>query len=173
MICLISLLSLYIVVDLFTNIEDFTQNQTVTVGPGRQIGIYYGYKVTQIFDRLSEAIALLAAMFTVAWMRAQQRIDSAPVGRCLDPSRRAAGLDHAFAMLGLTIANQELLIPHIGTVLFAEKSDPNGDQQDISCPWAYAPDGIHVDGNTATPKDRTVHEFSCTIPESMASGVCT
>jgi lipopolysaccharide export system permease protein len=30
---------------------------------------YYGIKTMQIFDRLCEAIVLLAAMFTVAWMQ--------------------------------------------------------------------------------------------------------
>ena len=67
-IVLVSLLSLYVVIDLFTNLEGFTQpgglQETVA-----NIARYYGVRVCQIFDRLSEAICLLAAMFTVAWMR--------------------------------------------------------------------------------------------------------
>src|SRR5262245_42509367 len=66
-ICLVSLLSLYIVVDLFTNLEDFAEKNTSVAGTLRHIGTYYGLKVTQIFDRLCEAIVLMAAAFTVAW----------------------------------------------------------------------------------------------------------
>lgn len=68
-ICLTSMLALYIVVDLFTNLDDFT-------GKGRgikqvifDIGTFYSYRVLQIFDHLCEAILLLAAMFTVTWMQ--------------------------------------------------------------------------------------------------------
>src|SRR5947209_15304321 len=69
MICLTSLLSLYIVVDLFTNLDEFSHHNggiDVTI---RYICTYYGCKVWQIFDRLCEAILVLAATFTVAWMR--------------------------------------------------------------------------------------------------------
>src|SRR5213080_4663266 len=67
-VCLVSLLSLYVVVDLFTNLDDFAH----TGGFGstlRLIGSYYGVKIWQIFDRLCEAILVLAATFTIAWMR--------------------------------------------------------------------------------------------------------
>src|ERR1700730_15648824 len=71
LICLTSLLTLYIVVDMFTNLDDFTEHHR---GNGlhpvlKHIGVYYGFKIFQIFDRLSEAIVLLAATFTVAWVQ--------------------------------------------------------------------------------------------------------
>src|SRR4051794_41929829 len=69
LVCLASLLSLYVVVDLFTNLDDFTHGEKGLVPVTRRIGTYYGYKVFQIFDRLCEAIVLLAGMFTVAWMQ--------------------------------------------------------------------------------------------------------
>src|SRR5690349_4686116 len=69
-ICLVSLLTLYIVVDLFTNLDDFVQSgarglQVVLL----RIVSYYGYRVPQFFDRLCEAIVVLAGMFTVAMMQ--------------------------------------------------------------------------------------------------------
>ena len=67
-VCLASLLSLYVVVDLFTNLDDFTHHNGLWASLLR-IFTYYAYKVAQIFDRLCEAIVLLAAMFTVAWMQ--------------------------------------------------------------------------------------------------------
>src|SRR5437879_6216450 len=64
--CLVSLLSLWIVVDLFTHLDDFSKGW---LGMLKQIGIYYGYQFSLIFDRLAEPTVLLAAMFTVAWMQ--------------------------------------------------------------------------------------------------------
>src|ERR687885_219152 len=68
-VCLSSLLSLYVVVDLFTNLDDFANTSKGLVAFARHVGSYYSYQVPQIFDRLCEAIVLLAAMFTVAWMQ--------------------------------------------------------------------------------------------------------
>jgi lipopolysaccharide export system permease protein len=169
-IVLVSLLSLYIVVDLFTNIEDFTQDHTGLVQVVKHIVTYYGYKVTQIFDRLSEAIALLAAMFTVAWM--QRNNELLPLLSAGVSTQRVVRpvLLSACAMLGLTIANQELLIPRLGNTLFAERVDPNGDK-DIGIPWAYAANDIHVEGFSASRRNRSVKNFCVTFPVSMASGV--
>jgi lipopolysaccharide export system permease protein len=170
LICLVSLLSLYIVVDLFTNIEDFTQDHKGLLPVVKHITSYYGYKVTQIFDRLSEAIALLAAMFTVAWM--QKNNELLPLLSAGVSTQRVVRpvLFSACCMLGLSVLNQELVIPRLGNALFAEKNDPNGDK-DIGIPWAYAPNGIHVEGFSASRKDLSVKNFCVTLPETMACGV--
>src|SRR5262245_54517858 len=67
--CLVSLLGLFVVVDLFMNLEDFTANRKSFADVGKFVGVYYGYKSFQIFDRLCESVILLAGMFTVAWMQ--------------------------------------------------------------------------------------------------------
>src|SRR5713101_1738307 len=69
LVCLVSLLSLYVVIDLFTNVDDFAEQHHGLAPILKHIGVYYGYKVAHIFDLLCEAIVLLAAMFTVAWMQ--------------------------------------------------------------------------------------------------------
>ena len=67
LIVLTSLLSLYIIIDLFTNLDDFTK------GTAQEnlshITKYYAAHVSKIFDKLSELITLIGAMFTVAWMQ--------------------------------------------------------------------------------------------------------
>src|SRR5262249_11711758 len=145
LICFVSLLSLYIVIDLFTNIEDFTQKHQSLVGVVRHIATYYSYKSSYIFDKLSEAIVLLAAMFTVAWIQKNNELLpllSAGVStqRVVRPVLTAACL-----MLGLTCVNQELIIPEIAEQLLNDRNDPHG-ESDICAPWAYEPNGIHIEG---------------------------
>src|SRR5271170_5840403 len=109
-ICLISVISLYIVIDLFTNIEDFVQDRNFLLFV-QHITVYYAYRSTQIFDRVSEAIALLAAMFTVAWV--QRNNELLPLLSAGVSTQRVVRpvLLSGCAMLGLTSANQEMLIP--------------------------------------------------------------
>src|SRR5215475_7942087 len=68
-VCLTSLLSLYTVVDMFTNLEDFARADKGQSEFLRKVVLFYGYRVFRIFDQLCEAILLLSAMFTVAWMQ--------------------------------------------------------------------------------------------------------
>src|SRR5208337_3848956 len=166
-ICFVSLLSLYIVVDLFTNIDDFTQGHRGLLDVVRHITTYYGYRSAQIFGQLSEAIVLLSAMFTVAWM--QRHNELVPLLSAGVSTHRVVRpvLLIACCMLGLSAINTELIIPRIADDLFIDKDDPNGDH-DINTPWAYEPNGIHLEGATASRKENLVRNFCVTIPENIS-----
>src|SRR3954464_2613771 len=169
-ICLVSLLTLYIVVDLFTNLEDFAEKHTTLVGVLKHIGTYYGYKVSQIFDRLCEPIVLMAAAFTMAWV--QRNNELLPLLSAGVSARRVLKpiLLSACAMLGLSVANTELVIPRIANYLVADRDDPQG-EKDVVIVGAFDPNGIHIEGDTATRKDFLIKRFRCVIPENIAGGL--
>src|SRR6516225_1705524 len=123
-ICLVSLLSLYVVVDLFNNIDNFTQHHQGLQAVLLHIGTYYGRQITRIFDQLSEPIVLLAATFTVAWMQKSNEV--LPLLSAGVSTRRVVApvLCTAFAMLSLAILNQELIIPDLAPELMIQKDDP-------------------------------------------------
>jgi len=165
-VCLASLLSLYVVVDLFTNLDDFTHHNKGLWAALLRIFAYYGYKVAQIFDRLCEAIVLLAAMFTVAWM--QRNNEQVPLLSAGISTRRIVTpvLMCAFFMLGMTVINQEMIIPRIADKLALDRDDPGG-QKYVPVRAAYESNGIHIAGEKATRRDRTVSIFYVTIPETL------
>jgi lipopolysaccharide export system permease protein len=169
-VCLTSLLSLYVVVDLFTNLDDFTHHGKGFVTTLHHIATYYGYKVTQIFDRLCEAIVLLAAMFTVAWMQRsneQMPLLSAGVSthRIVAPALICAGV-----MLTLAVLNQELVIPRVADQLGHAKDDPGG-QRSLSVRGQFDGNGVHVEGDEALRRGLTVRPFRVTIPEGAAANL--
>jgi lipopolysaccharide export system permease protein len=166
-ICLISMLSLYVVIDLFTNIEDFTQHHQGLRAVLTHIGMYYGHRITQIFDRLCEAIVLLAAMFTVAWM--QRSNELLPLLSAGMSTRRVVlpVLVSAFSMLTFAIANQELVIPVIATDLMIPKDDAEG-KRDVPIQGAFEPNLIHIEGVGGSRKDKLVKPFYVTIPSGVA-----
>ena len=93
LIVLVCLLSLYVILDLFTNLEDFAQHVHGFSAILHHIGRYYGYRVLQYFDRLCEAITLLAAMFTVAWI--QRNNELMPLLSAGVPTRRARSVSRS------------------------------------------------------------------------------
>src|SRR3954452_23887538 len=104
----------------------------------RHILLYYSYQVPQIFDRLCEAIVLLSAMFTVAWM--QRNNEQVPLLSAGVFTRRIVGpvLLCACLMLTLTVLNQEFLLPRISHKLTLQKDDPEGDK-DLMVRGQYEP----------------------------------
>src|SRR5262249_27258530 len=166
-ICLISLLSLYVVVDLFMNLEDFAHHGDTLPAVLTHIGTYYGYRVTNIYDRLSEAIVLLAAMFTVAWMQhSNELIPLLSAGVSTKRVVRPVLLSACF-MMSVTVLNQEVVIPRISAELRADRDDRKGEKE-IPVQGAFEPNGIHVEGGTGARRTMVVKPFYCLIPEGIA-----
>ncbi|HEV8058278.1 MAG TPA: LptF/LptG family permease [Gemmataceae bacterium] len=166
-VVLVSLLSLYIVVDLFTNIDEFTNSRHGLARVLQRIIVYYAYRITHIFDKLCEAIVMLAAMFTVAWM--QRSNELAPLLSAGVSTRRVVRpvLLSAFVMLGLSMLNQELVIPRLSDVLLTERDDPATDKA-VQVHGAYEPNEIHLSARIAMRKQKMVQDMSCVIPATAS-----
>ncbi len=168
-VCLVSLLGMYAVIDLFMNLDDFTRDRGFA-DMTEYIGQYYGCKLTQIFDRLCEPVALLAAMFTIGWM--QRNNEVLPLLSAGVSTRRIVRpvLVGAFATLGLSILNQELLLPNIDSHLVLQRGDPDG-ERDLQVKGSYEVNRIHLSGRTGYRKDLLVKDFTVIIPQNMGEGI--
>jgi lipopolysaccharide export system permease protein len=171
-IVLVSLLGLYIVVDLFTNMDDFAQQHGSLGGILGHIATYYGVQITVIFDRLCEVIVLLAAMFTVAWI--QRNNELIPLLSAGVSTHRVVRpvLFSACGFLALSTINQEIIIPRLGNAVMFSRDDPNGDR-DTSVNGSYEPNGVLIAGELATRKGFSVRKFTCTIPAELGPGNIT
>lgn len=169
-VCLTSLLSLYIVVDLFTHMDDFARSDKGLGEFLKKVASYYFFRTFQIFDRLCEAILLLSAMFTVAWM--QRNNEQVPLLSAGVSTQRIVRpvLVCATMMLSLTVLNQEMLLPRIANQLSYQKDDPGGDK-DMLVHGGYDSTGIHLEGERATRKGNTIKHFRATIPETLAGNL--
>src|SRR5262249_21651001 len=104
----------------------------------------------------------------VAWMQRNNELLpllSAGIStqRVVRPVLMAASL-----MLGLSVVNQEIIIPPIADKLLSDRQDLQA-ESDVVQPWSYLPNGVHVEGWYASRKDKVVHTFCVTIPEHMAN----
>ncbi len=167
-VCLLSLLSLWVVVDLFTNLDDFTHGHKNFVGVFEHVGAYYGFRLTKIFDQLCEPIVLMAAMFTVAWMqRCNEQFPLLSAGVSTQRIVLPVLLCAVF-MLGLTVINQEMVIPRVADQLNLEKDDPAGEKEMSIRGQCYEPNNIHINGKSANRRKQTVSEFEVVIPKELA-----
>ena len=116
LVCLTSLLSLYVVVDLFTNLDDFTHHHKTFLGVLQHVAAYYGFRLTKIFDQLCEPIVLLAAMFTMAWMQ-----------RC----------NEQFPLLSAGVSTRRIVLPVL--VCSARHAEPGDAQSGTGHPAGRGP----------------------------------
>ena len=167
-IVLVSMMSLYVVVDLFTNIDDFFQPGRRVLAVLEHIGTYYGYRMLQFYDRLCEAVSLLAAMFTIALV--QRSNELVPVLSAGVSTQRVLRpiFTGAIMMLGFGLLNQEFVIPRIASALITDRDDADG-ARELTVQGVYDPNRVHVEGVRATRKDMRVERFYATLPETNAS----
>lgn len=168
LVCLVSLLGLFVVVDLFTNLDDFTQDKREFFEVFDHIAQYYAARIPQIFDRLSEAIVLLAAMFTVALVQRNNEI--LPLLSAGVSTRRIVRpvLFSAFAMLGLLVLNQEFVLPRIDSYIAENRNDPSGKNEQQVKP-GYDTLGIHYSGRSYIKLEGIVKDFTIVIPQKVGA----
>jgi lipopolysaccharide export system permease protein len=126
--------------------------------------------VSQIFDKLSEAISLLGAVFTVAWLqRNNELLPQLSAGistrRVVRPILVGAGLTVLLGPL-----NQEFVIPRIADRLALQRDDLEGAKA-TQVNGTYDPYGMHVEGVFGFRKERKVQYLFVTFPEAGTTGM--
>jgi lipopolysaccharide export system permease protein len=123
-IVFICLMTLYVILDLFTNLNDFANNKNGFGSVVLHIVGYYSVQTTVIFNALCEAITLLAAAFTIAWMQRSNELlpqlsAGVPTQRVIRPVLLGVVLTSALGPV-----NTEILIPRVADMLTVPRDDP-------------------------------------------------
>lgn len=163
-IVLSSLLSLYVVIDLFTNIDSFGRAGGGAAAVFRHVVGYYSYQIALIFDRMAEAASLMAATFTVSWMHRNNELlpqlsAGIPTRRVIRPVLIGSAITLAFGPL-----NQEFVLPKIASHLLVAKDDPDGAKAQVLA-GTYDSTGVQIEGSAGVRKERKVIKFFATFPE--------
>ncbi len=135
LICFLSLMGLYVVIEVSTNMDQFTRCGQAAGGVLSFIARYYAFRWIQVFDLTSSLLALVSAMFTVSWI---QRHNEMTALMAAGVSRFRVVLPIICAVAGVSllgVANRELLVPRYRSEFIRRPQDPAGDRpQDVrSC----------------------------------------
>jgi lipopolysaccharide export system permease protein len=126
-ICYLSLMGLWIVIEVTTNLEEFVRCGEKSGGVLNFIAQHYGHQSIWVFHELSGFLALVSAMFTASWIQKHNEMTAL----------MAAGIARIRIMLPiivavlvvslLSVADRELLIPRYRNELSRNPKDPLGD----------------------------------------------
>src|SRR5262245_37985609 len=198
--CLASLVLLFIVLDVFTKIDEFTaepedafvaaraaasrspaesamplaaKKPKVRVGPIgflRNVGGFYVYRLPVIFDQLNGLLVLLAAAFTLGWMEKQNEL--LPLLAAGVRMRRLflPAWCMALAFLALGALNREALIPVLAPDIMRKAEDPQG-RKPVVIQGGFDQNGVHLDGKAAYAERRLIMQGRITLPAAGSRGL--
>jgi lipopolysaccharide export system permease protein len=167
LICYLSLMGLYVVFDVFTNMEEFLRcgkEQGSVLG---LVASFYGYRSFLFFDQTSGLLSLVAAMFTVSWIQRHNEM-TALLSAGISRLRVAAPvIGAAVAMTFLASANREWLIPRFRDELARRPQDLIGDVGQIMQPQYDNQTDVFLQGNMTFDDRKRISEPSFVLPETL------
>jgi len=124
-ICFISLTGLYVVIDAFSNLDEF-MNAGKQGSLAAVLAEYYSYRALSFFDQTSGILTLIASMFTVTWIQRHHELtalEAAGISR----SRVVVPVIAAVIFISITAAAmRELVIPVFRGKLALKAQDLDG-----------------------------------------------
>ncbi len=168
LICFLSLVGLYIVIDAFGRLDHFVDHSKNGGSLLATIGKYYGYKSLAFFNQTSGMLALIAAMFTVTWSQRYNEMTAllaagVPRLRVLRPVILAA----IATSLGAA-AIREFVIPEVRHELAVDTKNLGGDAPlPLASRWDNQTD-ILLSGESATALSGVINRPSFKLPPELA-----
>jgi lipopolysaccharide export system permease protein len=127
-ICLMSLIGLYIVIDAFSHLDHFIDYAGKHGNLMKIMGAYYSYRGIAFFDRTSGVLTLIAVMFTVTWIQRHHEM-TALLAAGISRTRVLRPVLIAAVCVSLAAAtNRELVMPNIREHLATDSKNIGGDQ---------------------------------------------
>lgn len=126
-ICYVSLTGLYIVLDAFTNLEEFLRYANKGGGVLVMMASHYGYRGIWFFDKFAGLLALIAAMFTMTWIQRHNEMTALMSAGVSRVRVVAPVLGAAVAIAILAAANREFVLPRFREQLTRRPKDLVGD----------------------------------------------
>jgi lipopolysaccharide export system permease protein len=169
-ICFVALVGLYVVIDAFTNLDEFAEVSDSTGEFFANMGRYYLIKMSMFYDRLCGVITMMAAIFTVTWMQRNNELLAMLAAGISTRRVIRPVLISAVVVSSLAVINQELIMPQIAAEL-QKKPDDDGAIK-VSVTTREDSNGVELYGHGMADRTfKTVFSFAATIPVSFAEQI--
>jgi lipopolysaccharide export system permease protein len=168
-ICYASLVGLYIVIDAFSNLDEFSKRAEGLVETFQVMGRFYLIRQSLMFDQLSGVIGMMAAIFTVTWMqRNNEQLAILAAGVSTHRAIRPVLVASVF-VIGICVANQELVMPRFAEDL-AKSHDDDGNTA-VHVTGRYDGRNVYIHGVDADRASKTLFPFWVTIPKDIFGSI--
>ncbi len=164
----LSLTGLFIVIDLFGNLEEFITYSQRTGSLAAVLIEYYGPRIVSFFDRTSALLALIAAVFTITWLQRTNEM-TAIMAAGIRKSRMIRPIVMATIVIAvLAAANRELLLPKVRDKLTRNAQDWLGESAKRLDPRYDFRTKILIGGQHTVAADQSIVNPSFRMPAELS-----
>ncbi|MCA9066559.1 MAG: LptF/LptG family permease [Planctomycetaceae bacterium] len=155
---------LYIVIDLFTNVDDFQEGASTTGGLALLIAEYYLYRASEFFEMAGPILIVLAVITVLALL--QKNSEAYPILAAGIPARRLLRplLVATVILNGILVVNQEFVIPSIAVALQTPRGSATARVQKVEPVYDYSNQLMHIDGEQVLVQTQEIVNASFTLP---------
>lgn len=167
LICFFSLDGLYIVIDAFSNLDEFLHYAETEGTVYGLIAEFYSYRSIFMFERMSSMLTMITGMFTVTWIQRHNELTALTAAgvsraRVIRPIVVAA-----VSISLLTSAGRELLIPLLAKKLDRDPKNLRGDSGQEFQPRYDNETNILMQGRFTYWNKMRIEEPSFLLPETL------
>lgn len=156
LICFLTLSGLLIVVQVFTNLDEFIQYGRQRGNFALALTEYFSPYLLTIYDRMCGLLTLLATMFVVAWLYRTNEM-TAILAAGISKGRVIRSIMIASAILILLAAvSRELLIPTYASTLSKNPQDLQGERTQPIRPTEDLEKGVLIAGRNLQPATSSI-----------------
>ncbi len=166
-ICFLSLTGLYIVIDVFGNLEEFIRHGERHGSLLVVIADYYGARVISFFDRTSAILVLIAVLFTITWFQRNNEMTAMMAGGVSKFRIVAPLILAALVVSVLATISRETVIPRVSHKLSRNAQDWWGERAKPVHPRYDNETDILFQGKHTVAKNRRIVEPHFRLPDAM------
>lgn len=171
-IAYVALFGLYVIIDAFTNVDDFMERPG---GPFSKLwGIieFYSYRASQFFDIIGGTVAVIAAMVVFSLVLRHGELN--PILSAGVPTYRLVVplLWGTLLVNGALVANQEFLIPRIASELQVAPGKNKSLNSDVEPAYDFATQ-IYISGKRMELRDKRLEEAEFVLPSPQIADKVT
>lgn len=167
-VCFLSLVGLYVIIDAFSNFDDFLAEGQKS-GLMKVLGQYYGPRMLSFFDATSPLLTLCAACFTITGMQRANEF-TAILAAGISKTRVVRWLIVAsLGVFGLSIANREYLLPMHRDALTKKAQDWGGEKVGKISPIYDLSSGVLINGGGVVVAYKQIRDPMFQLPPECQS----
>jgi lipopolysaccharide export system permease protein len=166
LICFVSMVGLYVIIDLFANADEFLEDAPATITFVRRVAMYYGVHTFEYYARLAPIITMIAGMITLAALHRHNELVALlaagiPTRRVIVPVIIGASL-----MIGFGVVNREVILPAYSDVL--QRFHEDIDAKAVLIPSVHSDqDQVLIRAESAYREDQRLENVNVTLPMEL------
>ena len=110
LVCFLSFTGLYVVIHLFSNLDELSALSAESSW-GELMLNFYGPRVAEMFGKTAPVLALVAGIFSISMLQRNRELTAIEAGGITKQRALRSIIFAGLFIVGLTVANRELLIP--------------------------------------------------------------